>query len=308
MKGVDYSWGRPNLEALRAAGFEFAVRYLSYESPPPGKVLTATEARAISAAGLGVVLVWEWQTIDALGGYAAGVQHAEVAAGQARTIGAPADVVIYFAVDFDPHPTQWSLIRAYFEGVCSVIPYRRVGVYGGIRTIAFCHDHSLAAWFWQTYAWSGGAWHPAAHARQVRNGVTIAGATVDLNETTVDHIGQFRFTGPDGSAEMIGGSTLSEQDARHAALLAVVGNTEVGIEGFDGQDQLLNWSRRAVEGRLTAEIRAAGGPRTVSLSEGDRDEIVEQLRLELRATLEPVRELLSLGKALADSVLGKLGG
>ncbi len=308
MQGVDYSWGRPDLDTLRRLGYRFAVRYLSYDAPPYGKVLTRHEAQAISDAGLGVVLVWEWQVNDALGGHTKGIQHAREAVRQAREIGAPDDVVIYFAVDFDPNPTQWGTVRGYFEGVCSVIPFERVGVYGGIRTIDFCHTNSLARWLWQTYAWSGGQWHTQAHARQYRNGAQVAGADVDLNEAMAGYIGQFMFTGPGGTAEKIGDWGMAEQDARHAALLVVVGNTEVGREEFAGADQLAAYSLRQVEARLTTRIAQLEEGLAVKLSDADRDAIVEQLRIDVAATLDPLRELVQAGKAVADVLLGRLGG
>ena len=75
--GVDYAWARPSLSHLRSEGYAFAARYLSYDTS--GKSITASEAHAIEAAGMDVVVVWEQGGTDALDGYARGVQHATAA-------------------------------------------------------------------------------------------------------------------------------------------------------------------------------------------------------------------------------------
>jgi hypothetical protein len=67
----------------------------------------------------------------------------------------------------------------------------RVGVYGSYATVAHCAAAGTAAWFWQTYAWSGGRWHPAAHLQQYRNNVALAGGTVDLTRAVTTDYGQW---------------------------------------------------------------------------------------------------------------------
>ena len=66
--GVDYSWEHPSPASLHAAGYRFAVRYLSYDTT--GKNLSRSEANALWAAGVDVVANWEWGGYDVLGGYA----------------------------------------------------------------------------------------------------------------------------------------------------------------------------------------------------------------------------------------------
>src|SRR5690348_1179506 len=55
--GVDYSWARPSPAHLKAEGYHFAARYLSYDTT--GKNITAAEANALRAAGIDVVSNWE---------------------------------------------------------------------------------------------------------------------------------------------------------------------------------------------------------------------------------------------------------
>src|SRR5581483_4783081 len=54
-RGVDYAWGRPGGATLRAQGYTFAARYLSYDTT--GKNITAAEANSLHAAGVDVVVV-----------------------------------------------------------------------------------------------------------------------------------------------------------------------------------------------------------------------------------------------------------
>jgi hypothetical protein len=191
--GFDYSWGRPSPLALQAAGAHFACRYVSYDL---GKNLSATEAQALLAAGIAIVVNWESTATRADdGGFAGGVSDARAALAQARACGLPEDRPIYFSVD--EGTTVGPNITAYFQGVASVLPKSRVGVYGGYQVVKGCLDAGLATWAWQTYAWSWNSqrgqvdWEPRAHIRQVQNGVKVGGADVDRNEAQTDDYGQW---------------------------------------------------------------------------------------------------------------------
>src|SRR5215470_10542599 len=72
--GVDYSWARPSPQGLVSAGYTFASRYVSFNTT--GKNLTASEASALRAAGIDIVVNWEQNAQDALGGSSAGVRDA----------------------------------------------------------------------------------------------------------------------------------------------------------------------------------------------------------------------------------------
>src|SRR5690606_6517968 len=80
--GVDYSWGRPGVAALKRAGVKFVCRYLSHDTT--GKNLTRAEAEELSDAGLWIVVVWQTTKNRPLDGRAAGVADARDAAAQAR--------------------------------------------------------------------------------------------------------------------------------------------------------------------------------------------------------------------------------
>lgn len=180
-KGCDYSWGRPTMSGLRNAGITFAVRYVSPDNT--GKNLTAGEANALRATGIDVVTNWEFAERAPLNGRAQGVSDAARGINMAVALGQPSHAAIYFSVDFDAQDSDMHAIAAYIDGATATIGADRVGVYGGYRVIANIAATKRCKYFWQTYAWSGGRWHPAAQLRQVQNGVRIGGADVDIDQS-----------------------------------------------------------------------------------------------------------------------------
>ena len=186
-KGLDYSWGRPNLAQVKAAGFSFVARYLA--TVGGGKEITKPEADAIRANGLGLVLVYEQYAKRPMEGRAAGRADANVALAQARSVGFPDDRPIYFAVDWDTTPGEQAAIDEYLRGAGEVLGIGRVGVYGSYYVVERCKKNGSAAWFWQTYAWSGGQISAYTHFRQYLNGQSVGGAAVDFNESYKDDFG-----------------------------------------------------------------------------------------------------------------------
>ena len=86
---------------IASNGNEFVCRY--YRLPTSKWApLTATEAKALSKAGLKIATVWESQS-DVLAhfSHAKGVDEGTSAYHQAMLVGQPARTPIYFAVDFD---------------------------------------------------------------------------------------------------------------------------------------------------------------------------------------------------------------
>ncbi len=194
--GVDYAWARPSPSGLKAAGYTFAARYLSYDTT--GKNLTATEAKALWAAGVDVVVVWEQSGTAALNGYSQGVSDAKAASSQAASDGMPTGRPIYFAIDFDAQSSQQSALNAYFDGVASVIGVGRTGAYAGYYAIQRLFNAGKIKWGWQTYAWSYGNWDTRAQLRQVLNGITAAGDTncCDKDQATALDYGQWHAKPP----------------------------------------------------------------------------------------------------------------
>lgn len=187
-EGVDYAGSRPDPAKLFAAGKRFVVRY----GGPGGswKHLTATEARSLIGAGLAIVANAEG-TASGLRGRAAGADWARSADAHFRSLGMPANRPIYLSADWDVTASQWPSVAEALRGAASVIGAARVGIYGGRNAIRWARQDRVAAWYWQTYAWSGGVWVAGNHLEQYRNGVSLAGGDVDLCRAKVADYGQW---------------------------------------------------------------------------------------------------------------------
>ncbi len=189
--GVDYSFARPSPASIRAAGFTFAARYLSYT---PGKDLSLGEANSLIAAGVSVVANWEATSDAALNGYSQGASDAASAQSEAAACGQPSGRPIYFSVDFDASSGDQAAINDYFDGVASVIGRDRTGAYGGYDVISALFDAGKISWGWQTYAWSYGQWDSRAQFRQILNG--IDDDEEDEDEAVVADFGQWPAPAP----------------------------------------------------------------------------------------------------------------
>lgn len=209
MKGVDYSWGRPDLQCLKQSGYDFVARYYDAGNPVSagGKTLNADERDAILAAGLQIFTVFE-STGGAslerwLRGYAAlrsnrpldlrgpfkGIGYFNTSQGQfdgyralafARYLNQPHDLPIFFAVDYGASNDELSRVFDYREAAQVVLGQEYVaGIYGSYWVVQYMLDRGVPCW--QTYAWSGGNRDSRAMMYQYKNGQQACGAEVDLN-------------------------------------------------------------------------------------------------------------------------------
>lgn len=201
MRGCDYSFQRPSIAALRNAGIRFVCRYVGGST---SKHITRTEADALRASSIDIVTNFEQWPDNALGGHGQGVTDAKIAASQHAAAGGPAAAPIYFSVDFDAQSGQLGTVKAYMQGAATVLGKHRVGVYGGIRTVAAMLDGGVVDYAWQTYAWSHGSWDPRAHIRQTQNGVKIGGADCDIDQSMKPNYGAW-------SAPTTGGGAIPPQ-------------------------------------------------------------------------------------------------
>lgn len=183
LRGVDYSFARPDPKMLVSRGVKHVGRYL-HDS---GKGLTRPEYDSLRAAGLEVWLIFERDGKELLGGFAAGKEAATIAEAQRTSLGLGAQP-IYFNVDFDAPAADMPAILDALDGAASVIGLDRVGLYAGIKPIAAAFDAGKITWGFQTYAWSGGKWDPRAQLQQWSNGQW--GGTVDFTRAMVAEYGQ----------------------------------------------------------------------------------------------------------------------
>jgi hypothetical protein len=246
--GLDYSGGRPSGAAVARAGYGFVARYLA--NGLSGRVnLSAGEVSDMHANGVAVAVVWERKQLGqpdrVTQGRPAGVADAQAAAAQANDVGLP-DNPIYFCVDFDipdyDHAAtspraKLGPIADYFDGVASVLPHSRIGVYGGYWAVSRVLDAGLAAWAWQTAAWSGGQEDPRIHLFQRVGTVTVGGVDCDVNEARQDQFGQQ-------------GDTMTPED-----LLDLPINRQGSETGATSLRQVVAWFDSDLNG-LKADLKA----------------------------------------------------
>ncbi|MCU1641892.1 MAG: hypothetical protein JWN03_2167 [Nocardia sp.] len=192
--GLDYAAGRPPASAIRAAGFDFVIRYLSDGGPTlPGKLLMPAEADDLRANQVSIVANWETTAARMLDGFGAGVTDARAGLAVVLRCGGRPDRPIYFSADFDASPSQQAAINAYLQGAATVLGPANVGIYGGYWPVSRALDAGAAAWAWQTVAWSGSNREPRAQLLQTGAQVTVADVQCDVNETDHMDFGQWDF-------------------------------------------------------------------------------------------------------------------
>lgn len=191
--------------ALRALGYEFAGRYLV---PARGtlkyKALTKAEARAICAADMRLLCVWETTADRAKGGAAAGASDGKEAFKLACELGIPFKAIIYFAVDFDAQRADYDAIAEYIGAVRkNLFPYG-VGVYGHYGVIEEMYRRGMCDGGWQCVAWSYGRRSEHLSVYQATGQTEIAGHAVDINECPdMDAAGLWSYEEDDMTGEEI---------------------------------------------------------------------------------------------------------
>lgn len=184
--GLDWSTARPAPAHLGAAGFRFAMRYVSplWSTGPNPKDVSAVELAALRAAGLAVGLVFESTGGRARDGRAAGFADGQIASARARTVGYPAGYPIFYAVDFDAQPDQLAVVADYGAGFTAGVSGYPAGGYGSRAVVEHLAAQGGAAglYWWQTAGWSGDVLSPVAHLYQrvVKRWADIPGTDEDV--------------------------------------------------------------------------------------------------------------------------------
>lgn len=172
--GCDYSWGRPPVASLKAAGVSAVGRYLATD----GRGITAAEYQDLRNQGLGVWVVIEHQSTDLstsiLQGRAKGIADAQEALSQVKAVGLPPGIPIFWAADFDigPGSSRVAQADAYVDGFNTVIPRGRRGGYGGLWYLKHVHDAGKVDALWECASTS------------FRHGVDPGSVPLHLQQTT----------------------------------------------------------------------------------------------------------------------------
>lgn len=196
--GLDYAGGRPGGAAIRAAGYDFVVRYLSSGGAGlPGKLLTPEEADDLRDHGVSIVSNWETYANRMVEGYDAGRLDAQTALAQVLRCGGRRDRPIYFSADWDATPSEQYGIDSYLDGAASILGRENVGIYAGFWPLSRALSAGKARWGWQTLAWSGGNLYEGRHLHQRIGFVNVGGVECDENEALADDFGQWDYCEPE---------------------------------------------------------------------------------------------------------------
>ncbi len=223
-EGVDYSDAHPDPAGLYGAGKRFVCRYGG--AGTSDKWITADEVAALHGAGLSIVANVEGAARGLIGGAKVGALWADLAEHHFYTLGMPITRPIYFSADWDVQAVEWPTVRAALEAAGRVIGASRVGIYGGRHAIEWAQRDRVAAWFWQTYAWSGNptVWVPGVHIQQYRNGVTVAGGDCDLDRALTVDFGQWEANNMLDLSQSIPGTATPPHVTRDRTLGEVLGD------------------------------------------------------------------------------------
>ncbi|MFC6010281.1 glycoside hydrolase domain-containing protein [Nocardia lasii] len=210
---VDFAARLIDPRAIAAAGHSAVLAYISPSRPGANfgaKPITADYARALTAAGLDVVSIWQYgkpgdpTPSDWTTGFDGGRRMGEQALATHLSVGGPRHAPIFFAVDEDITLAQWNSTAVdFFRGVNAVLGVDATGIYGHSRVCAWAIEDAVVgargqhSWAWQTRAWSGTEREPRAVLYQrvidtpANPGPLIDGTRVDVNDILAADFGQW---------------------------------------------------------------------------------------------------------------------
>lgn len=249
---IDYSTSRPAISTLKAEHVTAVGRYIGWDSVPGyssiGKNIHKAEAQALLAAGIDIFLFFEYAADAALKGLSQGRLDGELATNQLHDLGAPADMAVFFALDFDlkdyapalpdtPAYAREKLgpVADYFHGIASTSPEYIVGVYGGLYAVRRVLNAGLAHMAVQTIAWSGGQWDNRAVLRQLARQV-FGSADVDLLRPGATDFGQWPRPHRDGPYRHVASGNESLDDIAHQRGTTGAHLLDVSLRAYTASD------------------------------------------------------------------------
>ena len=132
------------LPPAKLGAYDFVARYVSLQ---PGKCVTPSEMASYRAARKSIVLVYEDNADDGLGGANAGAAKAHLALPILKAIGWPQDRPVHFAFDMPGYavdlPTFIRCAQAFAAGIG-----RPAAVYGDVDTCTASHSAGIK-YLWQ---------------------------------------------------------------------------------------------------------------------------------------------------------------
>lgn len=168
--------------AIRAAGYQFAARYMVPESFG-FKVLKPDEIKAIHGAGLAIMPIYETTGMRTMGGAAHGAADGKTALAQAKALGLPLGSVIWFAeCDYYVEDALLDQVEAYLTAAQTALgDAYHAGLYGQYSVVEAMHSRGVER-LWQCVAWSKGQVSDHADVYQSQAERRVGGVEVDIDE------------------------------------------------------------------------------------------------------------------------------
>ena len=170
---------------LKAAGYEFVVRYYSSTTKLPEKVITAGEALALSQNGISICVVYEdLSNIVSYFNGARGKVDGYNAYHFAQNMHQPPGSAIYFAVDYDAELADIpGAIQDYFKGILQGFndfsggnPVYDIGVYGSGAVCRWLKNNLVFVkytWLAESTGWQGSASYEDWNLKQSVNSAAL---------------------------------------------------------------------------------------------------------------------------------------
>jgi len=279
-----------HVACLHLAGIDFVARYYSTTTHQPEKVLTRSEAQAISAAGMAIVTVYE--DLPTQVGYfstSRGRRDGVNAYHTAVDLGQPRGSGIYFAVDYDANQSDIAnAISDYFRGVRQgfadaaqgVTPLYSIGVYGSGACCDWIKAHlgiASYAWLAESSGWQGSRTYTDWNIKQSIAATGLCGFTAGVDgsyESNIsqNEIGAFGVVVPAIVVDAVNAAVAPSRTAAAAPDAAASSlSGPVGPDGWKVHFKMqLEASSQIVEGRLSLVNGAGGEVLNVQATSGTR--------------------------------------
>lgn len=124
--------------------YQFVGRYVAQQ---PGKCITPDEATTYLKNGKSIVLVYEDNPEDALGGANVGLAKAKIAKPILTALGVPQTVPVHFAVDMPGYSYDLATFIACAK-VFALYLGRPAAIYGDVDTCTYAHEQGIR-FLWQ---------------------------------------------------------------------------------------------------------------------------------------------------------------
>lgn len=152
MSVIDIAWARPDPSEIAAKGYTGVIGYISRDA---SKCMSRAYIDACHAHGLDVGFVFEDAADRARQGAPAGQADGQFIAAHFASIGAPAGVACYMAVDYAAPASDHPAIVAYFQAGAAAMRPHPSGAYGDADVDDWARAGGIPL-EWGTVAWSGG--------------------------------------------------------------------------------------------------------------------------------------------------------